>query len=251
MQKLTAIIPVYNESLNIEEALQSVSFADEIMVVDSYSTDNTLEKAKKYTSLILQHTFDYSSAQKNWAIEQATHEWILIVDADERVTPELKSEIQEILKNPPRDISGYWIYRNNHFMGQKVKYSGWQNDKVVRLFRKSSCRYNNKMVHEEIETAGKLAFLKHKLYHNTYKNLDDYLSKLKRYAYWQALDYDKTTPRLTFFHFAVKPVWRFFKHYIIQQGFRDGRVGFIISFLQSYALLLRYIKLWLYRKGLE
>ncbi len=249
MEKVTAIIPVYNEAHNIEAALQSVSFADEIMVVDSYSTDDTVAKARAFGPLIYQREFNYPASQKNWAIPQATHEWILLLDADERVTPALKAEIQNVLKDPPDEIDGYWIYRRNHFMGKPVKYSGWQNDKVVRLFRRDRCRYEDKMVHEEITTTGKLGFLKERLYHNTYVGIDHYLMKLNRYARWQAIDYDKKTKKLTPFHFFVKPLWRFFKHYVIQQGFRDGLVGFTISYLQSYALIMRYIKLWLYRRG--
>ena len=249
MKKLTVIITVFNESHNIEGVLESANFADEIIVVDSFSTDDTLLKAKKYTDLILQRKYEYPASQKNWAIPQAGNEWILLLDADERVTPELKSEILKILENPPSGIAGFWIYRNNHFMGKQVRFSGWQHDKVIRLFKRDECVYEDKMVHEELTSNGEIGFLKNKLYHNTYVNLDNYIQKLNRYAYWQALDYDKHTNRLNAFHFIIKPVWRFFKHYILQQGFRDGVVGLTISVLQSYALFMRYVKLWLYRRG--
>ncbi|MGB3776147.1 MAG: glycosyltransferase, partial [Leeuwenhoekiella sp.] len=250
-EQLTAIIPVYNESHNIENTLKSVSFADELMVVDSYSTDGTVEIAEKFTDFIIQRNFEYPASQKNWAIPQASHEWILLLDADERVTPALQDEILEILKNPPADVNAYWIYRKNHFMGKEVRFSGWQNDKVIRLFKKSHNRYEDKMVHEEIISQGNVGFLKNRLYHNTYVSLDHYLNKLNKYAYWQARDYDRITGKLTPYHFLVKPLWKFFKHYIIQQGFRDGVVGFSVSFLQSYSVVLRYIKLWLYRRELK
>lgn len=249
MEKLSVIIPVFNEAHTIEAAIRSISFADEIIIVDSYSTDDTLAVAKKFPVKVLQREFDYPASQKNWAIPQATHDWILLLDADERVTPELQKEIKETLKNSPQDIAGFWIYRTNHFMGKHIKYSGLQNDKVIRLFKKADCRYENKMVHEEIKTDGKIGFLKNKISHNTYQSLDDYITKLNRYAYWQAIDYDKKTGKITAFHLLVKPPWRFFKHFIIQQGYRDGVVGFTISFLAGYATALRYIKLWLYRKN--
>ena len=249
MKKFTAIIPVYNEAHNIEEVIRSVDFADEIIVVDSYSTDDTLLKAQRFGVRILQREFDYPASQKNWAIPQASHDWILLIDADERVTPALRAELQQTLIDPPPHIDGYWIYRKNHFMGQVVRYSGWQNDKVVRLFRKERCRYENKMVHEEIKAEGKLGYLKARLHHNTYLSIDNYLKKLNRYAYWQAIDYDKKTGKITLYHLFIKPLWRFFKHYVMQQGFRDGFVGFTVSYLQSYALLMRYIKLWLYRRN--
>ncbi len=252
MEKLTAIIPTGNEEHNIREVLESVSFADEVMVVDSMSTDNTVEIAKEYTDRILHRKYHYSASQKNWAIPQATHEWILLVDADERVTPELKEEILAILKNPPTDDTvAFWIYRTNHFMGKRVRYSGWQNDKVIRLFRKSKCAYEDKMVHAEIIADGNVGFLKNRFHHNTYISLDSHIKKLNRYATWQARDYDKKTGRLHIYHFVIKPFWGFFKHYIVQMGFRDGVIGLVISYMHSYAIWMRYAKLWLYRRGLK
>lgn len=252
MEKLTAIIPTGNEEHNIREVLESVSFADEIMVVDSMSTDNTLTIAKEFTDTIIRRKYQYSASQKNWAIPQATHEWILLVDADERVTPELQKEIISILNNPPTDGTvAYWIYRMNHFMGKRVRYSGWQNDKVIRLFRKSKCVYEDKMVHAEIIADGQVGFLKNRFHHNTYITLDSHIKKLNRYAAWQARDYDKKTGRLGVFHFVIKPFWGFFKHYFVQMGFRDGVVGLVISYLHAYAVWMRYAKLWLYRRGLK
>lgn len=251
MEKLTAIIPTGNEEHNIRAVLESVAFADEIMVVDSFSTDDTVSIAKEYTDFIIQRDYKYSASQKNWAIPQATHDWILLVDADERVTPELQREIKTLLKNPPQDTDAYWIYRMNHFMGKRVKYSGWQNDKVIRLFRKDTCRYEDKMVHAEIVTKGKVGFLKNKFYHDTFISLDHHITKLNRYAAWQARDYDKKVNRLTPFHMIIKPLWGFFKHYILQMGFRDGIVGLVISYLHAYSIWMRYAKLWLYRRGLK
>ena len=252
MEKLTAIVPTGNEEHNIRKVLESVAFADEIMVVDSLSKDKTVEIASEYTETILKRKYGYSASQKNWAIPQAKNEWILLVDADERVTPELQKEIQEILKNPPTDGTvAFWIYRMNHFMGKRVKYSGWRNDKVIRLFKKSYCHYEDKMVHAEIVADGKISYLKHKFIHNTYVSLDHHIEKLNRYAAWQARDYDKKTNRLTIFHFIIKPFRGFFKPFVLQMGFRDGVVGLVISYLQAYAIWVRYSKLWLYRRGLK
>jgi glycosyltransferase involved in cell wall biosynthesis len=251
MIKLTAIIPTGNEIHNIEAVIASVDFADEILVVDSYSTDGTFEKAKELATKVIRRKYQYSASQKNWAIPQAKHEWILLVDADERVTPELKAEIIEILKNPNPDIVAYWIGRNNHFMGERVNYSGWKNDSVIRLFKRDFCKYQDKHVHAEIIVNGTIGKLKHKLHHNTYITFDKYIEKMNRYATWQAKDYDKKTGKLTPYHFIIKPFWGFFKHYIIQGGFRDGVVGLTIGYIQCYAIYMRYIKLWLLRRGRE
>jgi glycosyltransferase involved in cell wall biosynthesis len=241
MEKVTAIIPCFNEEIHMKGVLESVKWADEVMVVDSFSTDKSLEIAKEYTSFIIQREYEKSASQKNWAIPQATHDWILLVDADERVTPALKAEIQAILKNPESDA--YWIYRQNFFMGEEVKYSGIQNDKVIRLFKKT-CRYEPLNVHAEIMTKDlKVDFLKEKLTHDTFKGMEAYLKKLHRYANWAARDYMKKTPKVTLFHLLVKPGFRFFKHYILKGGIRDGRIGFIISSLTAWSVFLRYWKM--------
>ena len=249
MNKLTAIIPTGNEIHNIEAVIDSVSFADEILVVDSYSTDGTYEKALELATKVIRRNYEYSASQKNWAIPQAQHEWILLVDADERVTPELKVEIITILNNPQPNVVAYWIGRMNHFMGERVNYSGWRNDKVIRLFKRDACKYQDKQVHAEIIANGKVGFLKEKLYHNTYITFDAYLEKMNRYAWWQANDYDKKTGKLTPYHFIIKPFWGFFKHYIVQSGFRDGVVGLTIGYVQGYVVFMRYAKLWLLRKN--
>jgi glycosyltransferase involved in cell wall biosynthesis len=251
MQKLTAIIPTGNEIHNIEGVIASVDFADEILVVDSFSTDGTFEKAKALGAHVIQRDFEYPASQKNWAIPQATHDWVLLVDADERVTPELKKEITHVLNQSEQKHVAYWIGRINHFMGERVNYSGWRNDSVIRLFKRDFCKYEDKHVHEEIIANGSIGYLKSKLYHNTYTTFDNYIEKMNRYATWQAKDYDKKTGRLTPYHFVIKPFWGFFKHYIIQSGFRDGVIGLTIGYIQGYVVFMRYIKLWLLRKGRE
>jgi len=247
MTKITAIIPTGNEIHNIEAVIASVDFADEILVVDSFSTDGTYEKALQLATKVIRREYQYSASQKNWAIPQAQHEWILLVDADERITPELKAEILTVLQNPEHDA--YWIGRKNHFMGERVNYSGWRNDKVIRLFKRDLCKYQDKHVHAEIITTGTIGKLNEKLYHNTYITFDKHIEKMNRYATWQAKDYDKKTGKLTAYHFVLKPFWGFFKHYIIQSGFRDGVVGLTIGYVQGYTIFMRYVKLWLLRRN--
>ena len=247
MLKLTAIIPTGNEEHNIVEAIQSVSFADEVMVVDSFSSDKTVELAKPLATKIIQREYQNSASQKNWAIPQAKHDWILLLDADERITPALEQEIKNILSNQPTE-SGFWIYRQNHFMGKKVRFSGWQDDKVIRLFKRDECRYEDKHVHAEITTEGNIGFLKNKMHHNTFVNMQDYLLKIRRYADWQSKDYQHKTGVLTPYHFLIKPIARFIKHYFLQLGILDGFTGLTIASIQAYAVFLRYAKLWQLRK---
>ncbi len=247
MHKLTAIIPTGNEEHNIEAVLKSVAFADEVMVVDSYSTDRTVELAKKYTEFIIQREYEHSASQKNWAIPQANNDWILLVDADERVTPELQEEIKRILANPDKDA--YWIYRKNYLMGKRLRYSGWQGDKVIRLFRKSKCRYEDKNVHSEVIVDGKTGFLKHKLEHHTYKDLTHYLAKSDRYSTWGAYDRLSRIKKVTAWHLFFKPMIGFFKKYIIKLGILDGKIGLIVSCQYASYMFIRALKLWRLQQG--
>lgn len=244
--KLTAIIPTLNEEHNIEAAIGSVQFADEIIVVDSFSTDRTIEIARKFDCIIVEHPFENYSAQKNFALGLATHDWVLMLDADERISDALRDEMGAILDSGPADVA-FYVRRRNFFMGCEIRFSGWQNDKVIRLFRKSKNRYNNKPVHEGVESDGSTGILENELTHYTYKNLDNYIGKLNHYADLQAREFGLKTGRITLYHLLLKPCFRFFRHYILKQGFRDGFPGFAISYLQAYAVFLRYTKMRLLR----
>ena len=239
MTKLTAIIPTKNEQHNILEAIKSINFSDEIMIIDSFSTDETIKLAEPLADTILQREYQNSASQKNWAIPQAKNKWILLLDADERATPELKEEVISII-NSNTEYSGFWIKRQNYFMGKKIRFSGWQGDKVIRLFRRDDCRYEKKHVHAEIVSSGKIGILNNKLIHNTFISKQAYLNKIERYAKWQAKDYDKQVQIITPYHTIIKPSIRFLKHYFLQLGILDGYVGFIISSYQAKAVSLRY-----------
>ena len=248
MKRITAIIPTLNEQHNIVDAIKSVDFADEIMVVDSFSTDKTIELATPLADTILQREYENSASQKNWSIPQAKYQWILLLDADERVKEELKKEVLSVLESKT-NYDGFWIKRENYFMGKRVYFSGWRGDRVIRLFKRDECKYEKKHVHAEIVSKGKIGILKNKLTHNTFKNKEDYLKKLERYAKWQAKDYDKKTGSITIFHTLIKPIFRFIKHYFIQLGILDGYVGFIISFYQAKAVKMRYRYLKAFRNA--
>jgi len=245
---VTVIVPTFNESMHMEELLTGVQWADEIIVVDSFSTDDTIEIAKQHSAKVLQRVYTGPADQKNWAIPQAKHSWVLLLDADERVGEELAAEIQEIVQvDPP--IDAYWIGRDNEFMGKRVRYSGWQNDRVVRLIRRDRCRYHEVQVHEEINLEGlRVGQLNARLYHYTFRDLDHYLDKMRRYARWSAKDHLARTSQVGYYHLLLKPLFRFFKHFVIQRGFMDGYVGFIISAIMAWGVFLRYVYL---RKGVR
>jgi glycosyltransferase involved in cell wall biosynthesis len=243
MTKISAIIPTLNEEIHITDAIKSVSFADEIIVIDSFSTDKTIEIAEKLNVKIIKRKFDDFSSQKNFAIEQAKYDWIFILDADERVTPEVEKEIIEAVKDP-KDFVGFYVRRSFYFSGKKVNYSGFQSDKVIRLFLKEHCKYAG-LVHEKITFNGKISFLNNKLNHFSYRNYDHYISKLNHYAAIRAKELYEKGNKVNIYHVMIKPAARFFIHFIVRLGFLDGFTGFLVAKTQAYGVLTRYIKLWL------
>lgn len=245
---LTVILTTFNEEDNIAHALNSViNWVDELIVVDSFSADNTANIVRQYENIkFFQRTYHGPAFQKNWAIPLAQHEWVLLMDADERVTLGLKQEIQDLFKRMQTDTKFdydcFWIGFTHYFAGKKVKYSGWQNDKTIRLIKRDKCRYNQNRVHEEITTEGlKVGKLKYKFEHFTFKNIRHFVDKQMRYAAWSAEDKTATTGKITFFHLFFKPLFRFFKHYILKKGFLDGYVGFMISAIAAWTVFMRYL----------
>ena len=240
MPEITAIIPTFNEEAHISDALDSVSWANEIIVVDSFSTDSTPEIVRNRKEVkFVQHEYENSAAQKNWIIPQAKNEWIFLLDADERVTPELKKSLLAFREQGTEEFVGFWIKRQNFFLGQKLRFI-WKGDAVVRLFHRDRCRYEDLAVHAEITTEGKLGSLKGKLHHHSFLTLEKYRQKLERYAQWSARDYEPKTGKVNFYHLYLKPAYRFFKHYILQLGVLDGRAGFIISRFMAWGVKRRY-----------
>ena len=239
---VTAIIPTFNEAKNILEVIDNLNFADEIIVIDSYSTDATIELAKQKNVKIIQRKFDDFSSQKNFAIEQAGYDWIFVLDADERISPELRLEIIEKITNP-QNCNGFWIPRQNYFLGKRVKFSGWQNDKVLRLFNKNKCRYNGKLVHEKIACQGKTGNFKNAIIHYTYKSYEDYLKKIFLYSNLKALELYRKKVKPNLFLTFIKPLYRFLYHYVIMLGFLDGKTGWTIAKINAKGMRKRYLKL--------
>jgi glycosyltransferase involved in cell wall biosynthesis len=250
MEKITAIIPCFNEEKNIRAAIESCLFADEVIVVDSFSTDNTVKIIKEYPQVkLLEHEYVHSAAQKNWTIPQATHDWIFLLDADETTNPELISEIKTTINSNPEHVA-YWIGRDNYFMDQKLNHV-WKGDAVIRLFRKSKCKYEDKHVHAEILADGSISRLKNRMAHDTYKGkgLEAHLLKGQRYTTWAALDRVNKIKKVTLYHLLIKPIFAFLKRYILQLGVLDGKPGFIISCMGSWNVFIRNVKVWRMHNG--
>jgi glycosyltransferase involved in cell wall biosynthesis len=245
--KISALAITYNEEENVERYVKGLSFADEIIFIDSYSTDKTIEYAQEYNVKVIQNKFIDFSTQRNFAIAQASYDWILFFDLDEVVTPQLEKEIKQAV-DKKNDVVAYFVKRKFHFMGRYIRYGGWQNDKAIRLFNKQYCRYTG-LVHEVIETRGKVSCLKEQVDHYSYKSFDNYNNKLNMYSRLQAETLYAKRKRPGGYHFFIRPIYRFLWQYIYRLGMLDGKEGFILAYIHSFSVFKRYLQLWMkYRK---
>ena len=251
-EHLSVLIPCKNEERNLRPCIESVrSLADEIVVADSGSTDRTREIARAMGCRLIEREYVNSANFKNWAIPQCTHPWVLIVDADERVLPELADEIRTLLDGTPA-YDGYRIYRRNFLFGHEVRHSGWQTDDVLRLFRRDLCRYQERRVHADVEVrGGNVGWLGERLVHYTAWTVDQFLGKkVGRYTTWGAEDLWQRGKRAGWFELTVRPFLRFFRHYVLRLGFLDGRVGWIMAVMSSFYVFVRFAKLWEMEHGI-
>lgn len=241
---ITILITCFNEEKNIARAIKSALWADEILLVDSFSTDRTLEIARELgVTRILQHEYKSAAAQRKWALPQCTHEWVMLLDSDEEISPELAREIQDFLKDPGK-YHAMRMYRGNFFLGKRIRYSGWQDDDVLRVFPKKEIHWEDRRVHANGTVNGPIKTAKGKLYHYTFSNFSQYMEKFDRYTTWASFDREKRTKDVGVIHLLGRPVWRFFKQYILRFGFLDGKAGLIVCMLAAFSVFLKYAKLW-------
>lgn len=246
MFPVSVVIITKNEEKNIEDALRSVSDAREIIVVDAFSTDRTTEICRKYTDRVYQHQWEGFARQKQIAVDHAGSEWVLVLDADERVTPALKKEIEDTISGTDRN--GFWIPRENYFIGKWIRHGGWWPDHTLRLFRKNRGRFEIREVHEKIIVEGQTGYLKNPLKHYTYSDVPDFLSRAENYSTLAAREIVKEGRRAGIFSLAVKPFATFLKMYVLRLGFLDGGRGLILAVLYGYYTFQKYVKVWKERR---
>ncbi len=243
---LSVIVTTYNEEINIVGCVESVLWADEILVVDSHSTDRTVELASGYPVKILQREYLGSAAQKNWSLDRVAHDWVLILDADERVPVPLAREILTLLIDGPT-YNGYYIRRRNIVLGRVIRHSGWSTDKVIRFCHRSQGRYPNRRVHADLDIEGPTPVLKYPLVHYTFRSLEQYLDKFLNYAEWGAAQGFREGRTAGLMEIGGRPLWRFVRAYFLQRGFLDGMHGLLVCTLQAFGVFLKYARLWEYR----
>lgn len=245
MPTLSVIIPTYNEEAYVAAALRSVQFADEIIVVDSFSSDKTLEIAQKFTNKTLQRKFDNFSNQKNFALEHATGDWVLFLDADERITYLLQVEILEAIQQGKH--RGYKLNFPHFFMNRFLHH---HSSNVLRLVKREGTQYTG-LVHEKLQVNGTIGKLKNPVLHFTYKGLEHYIQKRESYAWFQAEQLQKKGKKASLFLLFTKPTFRFINSYFLKGGFKDGIPGLAISSINAYGVFSRYVKLLLLQRGMR
>ena len=242
MNKISVAIITKNEEANIRACLESVRWADDLVVVDSGSTDQTLTICREYPARIFVEEWKGFARQKNSAIAKTHHEWVLSLDADERIPLKLKEEIEKEI-NQDRPCNGYFIARKNFFAGRWIRHCGWFPDYNLRLFRKSRGRFQERAVHERVQIEGQAERLQNFLIHETYHSVGDFLQRMDRYSTLAAREMDQEGKQFRIFDLLFRPPFTFFQMYLIRLGFLEGYWGFLLSGLYSFYTFAKYSKL--------
>jgi glycosyltransferase involved in cell wall biosynthesis len=241
---VSAIVVCFNEEENIGACLESLAWCDEIIVVDSFSTDRTVEICRRYTERVIQRAWAGYRDQKAFAHSQATKEWVLLVDADERVTPELREEIGRALARHQNDCSAYALPRLVFFLNRWWRRGGWYPDYDVRLFRRERATWGGSDPHEKILVDGKIRRLRNPLHHFTYRDIEDHLERINRFTSISAREQRKSGQRWRLADALLRPAARFFRSYFLKRGFMEGFAGFYVAVTAAVYVFLKYAKLW-------
>ena len=245
----SVIIAAKDEAAEIAECIASVDWAAEVIVVENDSTDDTVAIARRAGAVVFTHPFTTIGRQRNAAIARARHEWILVVDADERGTPQLGDEVRAAVGADGSDVA-FRVRRRNFFLGREIRHGGWERDRPVRLFR-SRMRYDERPVHEHVMTDGSVGELRQPLIHYPYASLGEYFAKLDRYSRWWAEQSFARGRRTRAWTIALKPPAKFLSMYVVRAGFIDGAAGVIVAALAAMSVAAKYARLWeLQRRGL-
>jgi len=244
MPRVSACVIAGNEEANIEDCVRSLSFCDEVVVVDSRSKDRTRELAQALGARVLEHDWEGHIGQKNFAVSQAANDWVLCVDADERVTPELKDAVRRVLEGEPA-CAGYLVNRRNIYLGRWIKHGGWYPDAKVRLFDRRRGRWGGTNPHDHVEIDGATGSLGADLEHLSYRDLSHHLTKsIDFFSTISAREKLSQGGSWVLVQLVLGPPWKFFKMFFLRLGFLDGWRGFIVAVLGSFFVFLKYAKLW-------
>jgi glycosyltransferase involved in cell wall biosynthesis len=248
--EISAVLITFNEERRLEGALKSLAgIASEIVVVDCRSSDETAKIARRYTDRVFERAWTNFADQKNFGNDQASHPWILSLDADERVSPELRQELEELKKTEP-DVDAFCIPRKVYYLGRWIRHSGWYPDRKLRLFRKGAARWEGEYVHEKLAFEGRTEKLKGCIHHFTYRDIHEHLVRINNFSDLGAQKLYARKKKARWYHLLLLPFFRFVRAYVWKLGFLDGFSGLVISVLTGYAVFARYAKLReIWKKG--
>ncbi len=242
--KISAVIIAYNDESNMRACLESVQWADEVIVVDSHSTDATTAISREYTDHVFQHAFSGFGKLRNDAVAHATHDWIFSLDTDERATEEIRDEIRLQLERGP-DAEAFFVPRRNYFLGRRIKRCGWYPDyRQPQFFHKGHMRYAQDLVHETYELDGRAGYLRAHVDQYPFRDIDHCLIKMDRYSTLMAREMVKRRRTFSPHQLCSHPLFAFLKMYVMRRGFLDGTPGLILSCLYAYYTFVKYAKLW-------
>ena len=248
--RLTVITLTKDEDHNIADCLETVSWADEIIVIDAGSTDRTVELARRFTPEVIVLPWRGYGAARNEALARSHSGWVLWLDADERVTKELAEEIRAILEKDDPAAAGYEIARRAYFCGKWIRHAGWYPSRVVRLFRRNQAAFSESRVHERLVIGGPIGRTRHDLLHYTDPDLSHYFTKFNTYTSLAARDMEEAGRGFAFTDLILRPLFQFFKMYLLRLGFLDGMHGFVLCVASSAYVFTKFAKLWeLQQKG--
>jgi glycosyltransferase involved in cell wall biosynthesis len=228
---------------DLRQAPKLVTWADEIVIVDSFSNDKTPEIAKKFTSKFFQRKWPGHRDQYQYAADLTTHEWIMFVDADEEVSPELAHEIRRVLAEKADGVDGYFVYRQTYYLGRWIRYGGWYPDGEIRLYRRNKGRWEGGL-HAKVVVDGTVKSLKNQYLHYTYRSISDQIQTIDKYSRIAAEDIAGQGGTFSLFTLLFHPPFRFVKDYFFKLGFRDGLPGLVIAISTAYYVFIKYAKLW-------
>jgi len=243
MLPVSVVLVTKNEEKNIREALQSIGDVSEIIVVDDFSTDKTVEISREFTKKVFQIEWKGYAAQKQKAIDLAEGPWVFLLDADERFTKPLFEEVKRIVAQQG-EYEGFFVPRKNFFLGKWIRHGGWWPDYTLRLFRKEIAHVEARKVHEKVVVSGKAGFLENPLEHFTYRTISDYLKKMEIYSTLAAEELKNKGTKSGIMTMCIHAAFTFVKMYLFRLGFLDGIHGFVLAVLYSYYTFLKYLKLW-------
>lgn len=241
--RLSVIIITFNEARNIDDCLRSVAWADEIIVLDSGSDDDTVERCRAFNARVEITDWPGFGAQKNRALERARGEWVLSLDADERVSPELRAEIEQAMA--AATFSAWRMPRRSWFCGRFMRHGGWYPDYIIRLFRRDQARFSEDLVHERLIPSGPVGTLRHPLLHYPYRTLEQVLAKIDHYSTAGARQKHAQGRRGGLARALLHGSWAFLRTYILRLGFLDGRQGFLLATMNAETTYYRYLKMQL------